>query len=287
MSARVEDLRYERYEGRLRGRLAGIVALARWSALRALGARRGWRAKVIPVALTLIAFLPAFVVLGVRALFATRINADLTEVLPYRDYFGGISVVILAFAAIVTPELLCPDRRDRVLDLYHATALSPREYLAAKLLGALAPLLLVSLFPVVFLYIGNVLFAEHPLGYLERHLGDIPRIVLAGVLIALFYALLGLAVSSLTSRWAFSIGGFAVLLIGASSASAVLVGGLGASRTFELIAIPAIPIVTTHRLFPSREPFEGVGTAGWMAAYAVVAAISVLILLARYRRPEE
>ena len=38
-----------------------------------MGARRGWKVKLIPIALTLIAFAPALVVLGLRALFSTRV----------------------------------------------------------------------------------------------------------------------------------------------------------------------------------------------------------------------
>ena len=63
---------------------------------------------------------------------------------------------------MVTPELLCPDRRDRVLDLYYSTAVSPREYLAAKFAAAMGPLLLTTLAPVLFLFAGNILFAVAP-----------------------------------------------------------------------------------------------------------------------------
>ena len=41
--SRVEDLRYTRYEGARRGRLACLASFARQSALHALGAGRGGR----------------------------------------------------------------------------------------------------------------------------------------------------------------------------------------------------------------------------------------------------
>ena len=56
--ARVADVAFSRYDGERSGRWAAIWSLARWSALRALGARRSWKAKIIPVALTLLAFAP-------------------------------------------------------------------------------------------------------------------------------------------------------------------------------------------------------------------------------------
>ena len=51
-----------------------VVALARWSALRALGARRPWTAKLVPVALVLLAFGPALVVLGARRIVGDRVE---------------------------------------------------------------------------------------------------------------------------------------------------------------------------------------------------------------------
>ena len=61
---RVHDVRFTRFEGELDGEGAAIISLARWSALRSMGARRSWKVKLIPIALTLIAFAPAVVVLG-------------------------------------------------------------------------------------------------------------------------------------------------------------------------------------------------------------------------------
>ena len=82
--------------------------------------------------------------------------------LPYRDYADMISLVITLFAAVTTPELLCPDRRDRVLTLYFSTALTRGQYVFGKVLAAIVPLLLLTLVPMWFLYAGNVLFAVHP-----------------------------------------------------------------------------------------------------------------------------
>jgi hypothetical protein len=62
------------------------------------------------------------------------------------------------------------------------------------------PLLLVTLAPVLLLYAGTVLFSVHPVGYLQAHWLDLPRIIAAGLIVATFYGLVGLAISSLTSR---------------------------------------------------------------------------------------
>ena len=208
----------------VRGRAArargGRVSLARWGALRSLGARRGWKAKAVPITLILLAIAPAVIVLGVRALFADQTGIDLTEALPFSGYQAIIGVVILLFAGITTPELLCPDRRDGVLQLYFSTAVSRGEYLAGRVIGAIAPLLLVTMVPMLVLYAGILVFEEHPVGYLEDNWAELPRIVAAGVILAVYYGLVGLAVSSLTGRRAFAIGGYLLLLVAPTACSA-------------------------------------------------------------------
>jgi ABC-2 type transport system permease protein len=284
--SRVEDLRYTRYEGARRGRLACLASFARQGALHALGAGRGWRGKLIPFGLIFFAFTPALIVLGVRALFASQVNQDISELAPYSDYYTTVAILILALAGMVTPELLCPDRRDRVLDLYYSTAVSPREYLAAKFAAAMGPLLLTTLAPVLFLFAGNILFAVHPLGYLQDHWKDLPRIVAAGFIIASYFALIGLAISSLTSRRAFAMGGAVALLVASSATSAVL-AGLGASNNVLVLALPVVPVILAQRMFPHVEgQVEELSTAGWLAAYLVVCGVSLVVLLLRYRRAD-
>ena len=51
---------------------AAILSLARWGALRSLGARRGWKAKAVPITLILLAIAPAVIVLGVGPSSPTR-----------------------------------------------------------------------------------------------------------------------------------------------------------------------------------------------------------------------
>ncbi len=168
--ARVIDVAFTRYDGPRAGRLQALWSLARWSALRALGARRSWKAKVIPIALALLAFAPALVILGARALFGTSsVTANLVKGLPYGNYAATVSIIILVYSVIITPELVCPDRRDRTLSLYFSTAISPGDYLAGKVLAAVLPLLLITLAPPLALYAGNMVFSVHPLGYLFGH----------------------------------------------------------------------------------------------------------------------
>ncbi len=284
--ARVVDVAYSRYDGPRSGRLGAIWSLARWSALRALGARRGWRAKVIPISLTLLAFAPALVVLGLRALFgSSSFTADLANALPYSSYSATIAVVILVFSVVITPEMVCPDRRDRTLSLYFSTSIGRGDYVVGKILAALLPLLLVTLAPPLLLYAGNLLFAVHPVGYLERHAADLARIVGGGLVIASFYALVGLSISSLTGRRAFAVGGYLAFLAVPTIVGGVLSHALD-ERYLRLLAFAAAPIQTARGLYPEYSDRGHIGAAVWGATSVELMVVAVAVLVVRYGRDE-
>lgn len=286
IEGKVHDVRFHRYDGPRNGRLAALWSMTRWSTLRALGAKRGWKAKVIPIALTLVAFFPALIVLGLRALFPSTINDNLAAVLPYSDYAGIVGLVILVFAVVVTPELLCPDRRDGTLALYFATAISRTDYVLGKVSAALLPLLLVTVLPPAILYAGNVLFATHPLGYVQDHLHDIPRIAAAGIAMALYFAFVGLAISSLTSRRAFAVGGYLALLIVPTIVGGILSNNIEHGENFRLMAFAAVPIHTAEALYPvSPDPGDPSNSA-WVLVWLGLIAVSALVLVWRFRGDE-
>lgn len=284
--AEIRDVRYVRYDGERRGALAGVFSLARWGALRSLGARRGWKAKAVPIALALLAVAPAVIVLGVRALFADQSGIDLSDALPFSDYQAIIGIVILLFAGITTPELLCPDRRDGTLSLYFSTAVSRREYLAGRLLAAVGPLLLVTLVPLLVLYAGILVFEVHPVAYLQDEWAQIPRILAAGLILAVYYAMVGLAVSSLTGRRAFAIGGYLLVLIAPTLVAGLIGEALGDPDWPYLFQLSVLPINFAASLFPGTEEIAN-STARWAAAYVVVVGVAALVLLRRYRRGAE
>lgn len=282
--ARVHDIRYAAYDGPRSGRGRAVWWLARWSALRALGRRRRWTAKAVPIALALLAFLPGLGVLAVRALISDRFDASRLpiDILPYSAYFGSITVILLVWTAVVAPEMVCPDRRDRVLSLYYATAASPREYLAGKLLASLMPLLVLTIGPVLILFLGNTLFAPDAFGYLGDEIGQVPRIVAGGILISLFYSLLGLAVSSLTSRRAFAVGGFIGLVLLSAFLAGILAFGLDLGRGFLALNLLTLPANFTRHVFFGADDLP---VAPLVAVFITVLVASAVVLLVRYRDP--
>ena len=151
---------------------------SRWRAgarsARSARARAGARSSC-PITLTLIAFLPAFAVLAIRAIVGQSFADRFPELIPYRQYLTEIGLTVTIFAAILCPELLCPDRRDNVLSLYLSTAVGRLTYVVGKFLAALVPLLCLTLLPVLLLFVGNTFFADSATSYLADHWLDFFR----------------------------------------------------------------------------------------------------------------
>jgi hypothetical protein len=287
VSARLEDTRYARYEGVRRAPWLAVVSLARWSAFGALGARKSWRAKFLPVTLTLIALLPAFAVLAIRAIVGQRFQNRFPELIPYRQYLTEIGLDVTIFAAILCPELLCPDRRDNVLSLYLSTAVGRFTYVIGKLAAAVVPLLALTLLPVLLLFVGNTFFADSALGYLGDHWLDVFRIIASGLLLAFYVSLVGLAIASFTSRRAFALGTYAGLMLIPTFIGGTLVDNAGVDKHVELIMLGRLPIAAARSLYGGDQDTEFAlrGWWWWMAC-GVVMAISAACLWWRYRRAD-
>jgi ABC-2 type transport system permease protein len=281
--ARIADVRLQRWEGQRSGRAAAVWALARWSASGALGARRGWKAKLAPVALSLMALAPAIVVLGVRALLPGD-GIDLDEI-TFSGYQRLTGLVILIFAGLVASEVMCPDRRDGVLPLYFATAVSRGEYVLAKFVATALPMLLVTLVPMLVLYVGIVVFEDAPVTYLQENWLTLGRIVASGALVAGYFALVGIAISSLTSRRAYAVGAYLALLVGATAAAGTL-GEIDAPRWVDTLRLSTIPAELGARLYPGADSNSSVPIVGWALAYGVVAIIAGAVLVQRFRRDD-
>ena len=296
--ARIHDVRYRPYEGEIRGSTTRAVAsMARWSALRALGARRPWTAKIVPVGLALIAFGPAITVLGIKALLGSDLSDRLPgDIIPFATYYQLIAFAILAYAAIVIPETICPDRRSRVLDLYLSTAMSPREYVVGKVMASAVPLLAVTALPLAFLYVGNVFFSDDPLGYIGSHLRELPALLIGGVLIALIYTLMGLAVASLTSRRAFATVGFVLMLVVTGLIGGLLRDVLAFGPNSRLVNLQFLPVWLAQKIIGEApagavengplQRLETPDTGLLVVANVVIVVVCVGVLALRYRRSD-
>ncbi|MCH7738101.1 MAG: ABC transporter permease subunit [Chloroflexi bacterium] len=213
------DLGYQHYDGPREGRMRARKAVFYDGFRTTLGLGRGAGAKVLPFLLFGAAMAPAVIM----AIIASVTN-NLVDLPGHDDYYEVVSIVLLIFAAIIAPELLCPDRRNGVISLYLVRPLSITDYLAARWLAFFAITLLLVFSGQVVLLVSLVLSAADPLEYLQDNWLDIPRILGAGFLLAAFITTLPLAVAAFTDRRALAAAFVIGLFVISGAAGGILTG---------------------------------------------------------------
>lgn len=283
--ARLYDLGYRSYEGPSERPARAILTLAEFTARRVLGLGRGGRHKVLPAITLAIAFLPALFSVAF-AVFVSDLVAD--DLVSYGDYMFFIGSALALFAALVAPEALCPDRRTGMLGLYLAGPLDRTRYLVAKGGGVLAVMLLITLGPLLFMLLAFVLAGFGPSATETPAL--LARIFAAGVVTALLYAALSMAVSSFTGRRAVAAVGVVLLLFVPASIVRPAIESAGAPKQLDLLSSPFVVFELAYRIFgetsEEAEPVTELST--WLLASGVGAAVlaGALVCWLRYRRLE-
>ena len=266
------DLGYQHYEGPREGRMRARQALFVNGVRTALGLGRGWQSKVLPGLLFFAAIIPALI------FSLTASTAELGDEIPgHADYYRIVSVILFLFAATIAPELLCPDRRDRVIDLYLVRPLTTTDYVVGRYLAFFSVMLALVLFGQIVLFGGLTLAAAEPLEYVRDNLLEIPRFVVAGVVVAVFATTIPLAVSTFTIRRtyaaAFVIALFLVPLPVAAILSLCDEGGghrdsFGpaqqqcepatgdAAKWFALLSFPEVPMHVSDLVFDDESGSE-------------------------------
>jgi len=287
----VYDRGYRPYDGPLGSRRAAALALYRTSIRRALGLRRSWRQKVLPWTLLAIVTIPAIVNVGVG--YLTRDTpAEGFEFITYREYVG-VSAALLLFVAVTAPDVVCPDRRHRVLPLIFARPLVGREYVLAKV-GAIATILFgFSFLPQVVLFVGQMLVSDAAFDYLRENAEGIWQVPAAVVLLALYYAAIGVALASLTSRRI--VAGVAILglaLVPSMVTAAILASDGDEQGPVAVLNLLALPLYLRDLIFLGHldpdSPLSGVSSGGLLAiaVYLLVLTAAFTILFVRYREPD-
>ena len=298
----VYDLGYQHYDGPREGRTRARKAVF-WNGVRnALGVGRGSKAKVLPVLLFGSAMVPALIYVLILA--ATGLDADFVP--SPGEYYEVISLVMFIFGAILAPEMLSPDRRERVIDLYLVRPLTVTDYLLGRVLAFFAIVLALVYSGQIMLQVGLLLVANDPADYFRDNWLDIPRFMAGGVLVALFITIVPLAVSAFTTRriyaTAFVIGLFMIsLFVSAGLTSTECRSSDGrfqecepvtgeAAKWFALISVRDIPLRVSDQIFnresdnPSAQAASELNEAIPGVVYALVTGGLGGLLLWRYRR---
>jgi ABC-2 type transport system permease protein len=289
MAGAVYDRGYRPYDGPRGGRGAATFALYKASMRRALGLRRSWRQKVAPFVLLGVVTIPAIVNVGIG--YVTRNEViDRVEIITYREYVG-VSSALLLFVALVAPDVICPDRRQRVLPLMFARPLTGVDYVVAKVGAIVTILFAFSFLPQVVLFVGNMLVSDSALDYVTDHLDVLWKVPLAVGLLALYYGVIGVAIAALTDRRIVAGAAVIGLFLVTSITSGILVGDFDVNdgSAAALINVLALPLYLRDVIFlghvDPESPLAGVDNGGWYAlgVYVAVMLGAAAVLLHRYR----
>jgi ABC-2 type transport system permease protein len=288
----VYDRGYRPYEGRRGGRREATFALYLTSIRRALGIRRSWRQKVFPWVLLAIATIPAVINVGIGYVTRDNPRPDF-QFITYRDYVG-VSSALLLFVALTAPDVICPDRRHRVLPLIFARPLVGVDYVIAKVAAITTILFAFSLIPQIILFVGQMLVSKGALDYLTSNADVLWKVPLSVLVLSIYYGAVGVAVSSLTGRRV--VAGVAILALALvpSVVTGILINGDNHDGTgvVAVLNLLALPLHLRDLIFLGHNdpqgPLAGVNYGGLLSVvvYVVVLVAAFVTLFVRYRQPD-
>ena len=291
----VFDIGYQRYEGRREGQGRARLAIYKDGLRTALGFGRGAKAKVLPwffigvlVAIALVMALVA----GAANRFGGAGAAERANLPSHSDFYSIASIIVFVFAALVAPELLCRDRRDGVIHLYHVRPLTGTDYILSRWAAFLSVMLAAVWLPQVVLFLGLSMGDAEPTAYLARHWLDIPRFLLSGAAMAAYATTLALLTASFTTRRAYA----SVFLVGLFVITTPFTAGVSqemggaAGQWLSMFNLTNIPLHVNDVIFgeasemtedaPARA-FPATVLVGWYFAWTL---IPFAVLWWRYRR---
>lgn len=209
----VFDIGYRNYTGVREGRARSRMAIMKDGIRIALGFGRGGRAKILPwLFISVLSGLG--LIMAMIAGAADRLGGEGTAErinLPtHNDYYGIAATVMFVFASIVSPELLCRDRREGTINLYLVRPLTGSDYIIARWGAFMIVFLFAAWLPQLILFLGLAMGDAVPLQYLKLHWMDVPRFMTAGLAMAAFATCLAMLTASFTTRRAYA----SVFLVG-------------------------------------------------------------------------
>lgn len=254
MSAQVHDLGYREYDGERAGVRHAMTSLGVHAGQRVLGLKRSARHKILPAIVLVIAFIPAIVFVGMAAFLPSDLLED--ELLPsYAEYYGFILTSIFLFASFVAPEAICTDRRTGMLALYLASPLNRTTYVVSKMAAVATVLLTITLLPELFLLIAYAIEGAGPDG-IDGFVETLARILLAGVVVALYFAGLTSAISSFTPRRGIASAAIVIVLLVPSIVVGIMIESTDVADELDLLNLSALPFRAAQWLLDGEPDLE-------------------------------
>jgi ABC-2 type transport system permease protein len=278
----VYDRGYQHYTGPRLGRAHAFRALTGYSMKRALGSKKRWTAKVVPVILYVSVALLVIIPLGIQAFI------DSAEVLQYWEFFTVAWLILGVFVATIAPEMLCGDRREKTLILYFSRPITRLDYLLSKLLATGLLTLTITLLPLAIFWLGRQLLEDSPVRAMKNNLDDLWKIVVVSVVVSAYLGALGLVVSAFTGRKAIAVGIIIVAFLFASALASVLAEAFGSDSQkawFALISPSATIVEFVMGIWNQtiEDNQFGNSMSTWVYGAAMIAIVAVCCAIMYWR----
>lgn len=231
----IYDLGYQRYTGARLGRGHAFWQLLVYSLRAAFGMGRGARARLAPIIIAVIVFIPAIVQIGVASMTGviTFIN--------YATYLEFTSFLVALFTAAQAPEIVVPDRQHGVMSLYLSRPLSGTDYALAKIGALVLAMFALTFGPQFFLFLGKVFINVSPWTAFKAEYGKLLPIVGGTLGTSLYMATVGLAISCRASRRAFANAGVIAWFLFLPAIQAIFYSiSSGDARRYSVLANPVL-----------------------------------------------
>ncbi len=206
-SGRVFDIGYTPYTGSREGRGLARRTIFVDGVKNGMGIGRGGWAKFLPwlvVAPTIVVGIVFAVIAAV--FYQVDLSIETGETDGIREELGHMSLIsattflLLVFAAFVGPELICPDRRNRIIHLYFVRPITMLDYLGARWFAFFALVFAAASLPHVALWVGLLFGVTDATEHLRENWLDVPRFFANAAIFAALVSSLTFALSSVTDR---------------------------------------------------------------------------------------
>lgn len=283
----IYDIGYQHYEGERLGRPYAIRSLFTHGVGVVFASGRGTRARLVPLILGGLAILPAVIQASVAAY-----TNNLLQLITYSNYFINLSMIFALFCAAQAPELVSSDQRTKALVLYLARALRRDDYVLAKVFALAAGVFLLTMAPLLILFMGRVFAAAEPWPALRTEVVELAPIFGSSAVIAVLMAAVSVAIASLTPRRGIAAAAVLGYFILSAAVSEILREVI--EREWDVWLALLNPFIAlggfANWVFDARatmgNDLVGVDLPGWGfgAACAAYVALAMAVLLVRYRK---
>ncbi len=226
----IHDLGYRRYNGPRVGARGAWSALYAQSLRAMFGVGRPLKAKAVPILVMLVSMLPALALLTASSASSGRVP------IRYGQLIGPQLFFFVVFLAAQAPEVLSRDQQHRLLPLLFTRDVTRESYALARFVAIFTAMFIVSMGPLLLLYVGEIGIAADPAAAFRKMGSRIWPVLAQSTLSAMAMTGIGAALASWTPRRAYATAAiFGSFLLLAAIASGL--DGLAgvAVRTAELL----------------------------------------------------